>query len=256
MNASPSVVVHRDAEHLAAAAAARLITRVAGLQAQTDSAHVSVALTGGRVGIAVVRAVADSPDRSSIDWDRVDLWWGDERFLPPGDPDRNETQARQAFIDRVPVPSDRVHPMGADTGSFAGDPEAAAAAYAEELESARTARGGAGFDIVLLGVGPDGHVASLFPGHPAQQAGGSAVAVHDAPKPPPTRISLTMSTIRAASEVWLIVAGDDKADAVVGALAEGRFPAAEARGVDTTLWLVDQAAAARLPSDVDRIAAS
>lgn len=252
MTMPPTIVVHRDVDHLAISAAARLITRVSELQAQRDPGDtVSVALTGGGAGIAVARAVADSPDQSSIDWSRVDLWWGDERFLPPGDPERNETQAREALIDRVPVPPRRVHPMGADAGPFAGDPEAAATAYAGDLESTGVAA--RGLDIVLLGVGPDGHVASLFPDHPARDADGLAVAVHDAPKPPPTRVSLTMTTIRSAAEVWLVVAGNDKADAVAAALTAAPLPATQAHGTDTTLWLVDRAASSRLPPGSDRI---
>lgn len=229
-----TVIVHQDADVLAEAVAARLITRLIDLQAEQGT--VSVALTGGRVGIATLRAVASSVAHKAVNWGVVDLWWGDERFLPAGDPERNETQARSALLDHVSVDPARVHVMGADDGQFTDDPEAAAAAYADELHSAK-------LDIVLLGVGPDGHVASLFPDHPALQDDRAAVAVHDSPKPPPTRISLSMPVIRSADEVWLVVAGADKASAVKSALTEDRLPAARAQGTHTTLWLVDEAAA-------------
>lgn len=256
MNAPPTVVVHHDAADLADAVAARLITRIVDLQDEQET--VSVALTGGRVGIATLRAVADSPAHAAIDWNRVDLWWGDERFLPPGDPERNETQAREALLDRVPVPAERVHPMGADDpdGAFAGDPEAAAAAYGAELD-ARLEDLGNDLDIVLLGVGPDGHVASLFPEHPALQDSRTAIAVHGAPKPPPTRISLSLPTIRDADEVWLVVAGEDKASAAAMALSGAgpvQIPAAGAQGTLATRWLLDRAAAAELPPGLDRVA--
>src|SRR6266487_5696051 len=124
---APSILVNRDAEG-------------SGKIAQ-------VVLTGGRVASVVYRAVAESPARTAIDWSRVELWWGDERFLPDGDPDRNETQAREALLSHVDVDPARVHAMPADTGQGA---EAAAAAYASEL----TAAGSPTFDVLILGVGP------------------------------------------------------------------------------------------------------
>src|SRR5699024_4406133 len=246
MTADPQIIRHTDADELAEAVAVALITRI--VEYQRTQSTVSVALTGGGMGTAVLRAVAastSSPDtQPPIDWAHVDLWWGDERFLPPGDPERNETQAREALIDRLPIPPERVHPVHADTGSVAGDPDAAAALYAAEFEDA-----GGRLDIVLLGVGPDGHVASLFPGHTSQHSDRVAVAVHASHKPTPMRVSLTMSTIRSAREVWLVVAGADKADAVTSALTgtgSDPLPAAEAEGTDATLWWVDQKAASGL----------
>lgn len=234
----PTVIVHRDADLLANATAARLITRLVDVQAAQGTA--SIALTGGRVGIATLRAVAASPANAAVNWRAVDVWWGDERFLPAGDPERNETQAREALLDHVSVDPGRVHVMGADEGPFSGDPEAAATAYAADLDGAK-------LDIVLLGVGPDGHVASLFPGQPALKDERLAVTVRDSPKPPPTRISLSMPVIRSADEVWLVVAGADKASAVESALTDDRLPAARAQGSRSTLWLLDKAAASGLP---------
>jgi 6-phosphogluconolactonase len=196
-----------------------------------------VVLTGGRIAAKVLQTVKDLPAARGIDWSRVDLWWGDERFLPAGDPERNETQAREALLDSLPLDPARVHPMAA---SDAGDDATSAAArYAIEV-------GDTAFDVVMLGVGEDGHVASLFPGHESPE--GVAAAVHGSPKPPPTRITLTMSAIQRAAEVWLIAAGDGKADAIGAALSGTDLPAAHAKGREKTFWLLDEAAAAKRAS--------
>src|SRR5262249_11034870 len=121
---TPQVVVYGNAELLAAATAARLVTRLVDAQAARGSA--SLALTGATPGIAALEHLRATPARDAIDWSRVDLYWGDERFLASGDPERNETQARQALLDHVPVDSDRVHVMAPSDGEFGNDPEAAA----------------------------------------------------------------------------------------------------------------------------------
>lgn len=247
MNDNSSVVIHDGPEVLAAAVAARLLTRIADAQAQRGEA--SVALTGGTIGIATLRAVATSPARDAVDWSALDVWWGDERFLPPGDPERNETQAREALLDHVAVDESRIHAMPA---SGSDEPEAAAERYAAALGEARSGSPSAAwFDVVMLGVGPDGHVASLFPEHTALRDERTVVAVHDAPKPPSTRLSLALPTIKTADEVWLVVAGDDKASAVRSALRGAdplQIPAAGARGRHATRWLLDHAAATELPA--------
>ncbi|MDQ2587560.1 6-phosphogluconolactonase [Saccharothrix yanglingensis] len=237
----PEVVVHRDGDLLAAATAARLLTALVDAQAARGTA--SLVLTGGRTGIAVLEQVRSSPARDAVDWSRVDLWWGDERFLPSGHPERNETQAREALLDHVPAA--RAHVVEPSDGRFGDDPEAAAAAYAEELGSAPE------FDVCLLGVGEEGHVASVFPDSPAvRERDLAVVAVRDCPKPPPTRVSLTLPTIRASREVWLMTTGAAKAAAVatgLGGAPEADLPAAGAVGRSRTLWLLDTAAAAKLP---------
>jgi 6-phosphogluconolactonase len=254
---STSVIIHRDAEVLAEAAAARLITRIVDAQAARGEA--SVVLTGGRIGTAMLAAVWRSPAHSAVDWSAVNLWWGDERFLPPGDPERNDTQARDALLDHVPVDPSRVHPMPANDGEFADDPERAAEVYGTSLAAATPPGADSDvpeFDVLMLGVGPDGHVASLFPEFPAlYEEDRSVVAVHGAPKPPPTRLSLTLPSIRSAADVWLIVAGEDKAPAVQMALSGAgptQVPAAGATGRHSTMWLLDQAAASKLPPGLDR----
>ncbi|MER6095637.1 6-phosphogluconolactonase [Streptomyces sp. NPDC001728] len=245
---TPQLVVHRDKELMAEAAAARLITRIVDAQAVRGSA--SVVLTGGRNGNGLLKALGSTPARDAIDWSRLDLWWGDERYLPEGDPERNVTQAREALLDRVPLDPARVHAMPASDGPYGADVDAAAASYAAELAAAGDGAVPA-FDVLMLGVGPDTHVASLFPELPAvRETERTVVGVRGAPKPPPVRISLTLPAIRSAKEVWLLAAGEDKAKAAAIALSgagEVQAPAAGAYGRSRTLWLLDAAAASELP---------
>ncbi|HEY2765357.1 MAG TPA: 6-phosphogluconolactonase [Pseudonocardiaceae bacterium] len=250
----PDIVVHANADVLAAAAAARLVTRLVDIQTAAGSA--SVTLTGGRSGVAVLRQVAATPAAAAVDWQRLDVYWSDERFLPTGHPERNETQARQALLDHVNISPDRVHPMGASDGPWGNDPDAAAQAYEDLfLDRRRSEDHGPApsFDICLLGVGEDGHVASVFPSSPAgYESERAVVAVRGAPKPPPTRITMTLPAIRCAAECWLIVTGSDKAAAVAMALSgagQVQVPAAGATGRRRTLWMLDRAAAAKLPRD-------
>jgi 6-phosphogluconolactonase len=251
------VVVHRDAGLLAAAAAARLVTGLVDAVAARGVAH--VVLTGGGVGIATLQALALSPARDALDWRHLHVWWGDERFLPAGHRDRNETQARAALLDQVPLDPARVHPMPAEGGEFGSDVDAAAAAYAEQLQAVCEPENRDGvppFDILLLGVGPDAHVASLFPERPElYETERRVVAVRGAPKPPPTRITLTMPAIQSAQSVWLLAAGADKAAAVSMALRPAGMmavPAAAAHGRRATLWLLDRAAAVDVPPGLAR----
>lgn len=253
------VVVHGTAQLLAEAAAARLVTRLVDVQAASGHAH--VVLTGGGIGIATLAAVADCPARDAVDWSALDVWWGDERFLPAGDPERNETQARAALLDHVPLPAARVHAMPASDGPWGSDVDAAADAYAAELAAATRPEDHSDvprFDVLMLGVGPDAHVASLFPGHPAlYEEERSVLAVRGAPKPPPVRISLTRRAIQRAQDVWLLAAGAEKAGAVSLALSQAgevAVPAAAAHGCRRTLWLLDRAAAVKVPPALTRLA--
>lgn len=251
----PDVVVHATADVLAAAAAARLVTRV--VDVQTASGSASVVLTGGRSGIAVLRQIAATRSAGAVDWRRLDVYWSDERFLPTGHPDRNDTQARKALLDHVNVDPDRVHPMGSSDGPWGNNPDAAAQAYEDLLLHRLRPEDHDGpapsFDVSLLGVGDDGHVASVFPSSPAvYETDRAVVAVRGAPKAPPTRITMTLPAIRCAAEVWLIVAGSDKAAAVamaLGGTGEVQLPAAGSTGRRRTLWMLDRTAAAKLPRD-------
>lgn len=253
--AARDIAVHADPDVLAAAAAARLVTRLVDLQ--SAGGVPKLVLTGGGVGIAMLEHLRHSPARDAVDWSRVEFYWGDERFLPPGDPERNETQARAALLDHVRVDPARVFPMGADTGTGPSGADAAAEEYAAVLaRAARPEDHGPvpSFDVLLLGMGGEGHTASVFPHSPAvYETERSVVAVHGCPKPPPTRVSLTLPAIRRAAEVWIVTTGEAKAAAVAMALSgagEVALPVAGAQGRRRTRWLLDRAAASKLPRDL------
>jgi 6-phosphogluconolactonase len=257
------VSIHPDSSVLLAAIAARLITKLVDTQDKYGEA--TVVLTGGTMGIGTLRAVADSPARQAVDWSKVNIWWGDERFVEADSPDRNTVQAHEALLGRLPLDPARVHRPGS-TEDFATADDAAAD-YARELAEAaaaehegdssdRAAQAVPRFDVLLLGVGPDAHVASLFPEMAGiRETERTVVGVENAPKPPPSRISLTLPVIKSADEVWMLVAGEDKAGAVGLALAGAgavHVPAAGARGRTRTLWLIDAAAAAKVPRELVR----
>jgi 6-phosphogluconolactonase len=247
---APEVFVHTSGDLLASAAAARTVTRLADAIAAEGHAH--LVLTGGGIGTKVLAAIAAAPARDAVDWRHVDFWWGDERFEPAGDPERNETGARAALLDALRVDQARVHAVAGPDGPDGDDPDAAAARYAAELAAAAgDGHAVPAFDVLMLGIGPEGHVASIFPDSAAAHATGSVVAVRNSPKPPPTRISLTFGAIQAAREVWILASGAEKADAVAEALSGvsmDKLPAAGARGRDRTLFLLDEAAASKLPA--------
>lgn len=244
MSTAPLVVIHPDKQAVADAGAARLVTALLDAQAAGRDPHVS--LTGGSLGSAIIASILEVPAHTAVDWSRVSVWWGDERYLPSGDADRNDTQNDAAGLDRLGLDQERVHRV-------AGPDSSDSAEQSAELYSAAVrASGGGEFDVMILGVGPDGHVASLFPGHPAQlTADAIAVAVHDSPKPPPDRVSLTLECLGRSERVWFLVAGADKAQAVRHGV-EGAGPevssAAQVHGRRETIWLVDADSASALPA--------
>ena len=244
----PGVMVYDDAQSLAVAVADRLIERLAEAQALRGSA--SLVLTGGRTGIAVLKQVRTTPPRrQDVEWSAVDFFWGDDRFVGKSHPDRNELQARRALLDHLDVDPARVHPMEASDGKYGADAGRSARAY-RQLVAEHQVEGEPLFDICLLGIGEDGHVASLFPGLDAvQERTLTALSVHGSPKPPPTRITLTLPALCGSREVWLLATGGGKADAVARVLAgaaAAEVPAAGVRGLDRTLWFLDSAAAGTL----------
>ena len=236
------LLVHRDSETLAADVVSRLLERLEDAQSRGEVPQIG--LTGGSIAEAVHRELARRAGDSSVDWSRVEFWWGDERFVPAGSPDRNAGQAAEALLDHLAVDPARVHPVG--TSDAFATAEDAAAAYGDTIRT----HGAGAFEVLMLGVGPDGHIASLFPGHPALDVGDAiAVAVHDSPKPPPDRVSLTFGALNRSRAVWFLVSGAEKADAVAAALTGGDVHEIPARGVVgqvETLWLVDEAAASAL----------
>ncbi|AYF99058.1 6-phosphogluconolactonase [Protaetiibacter intestinalis] len=236
---------------LANAVAARFIKRLVETLAEQDRAH--VVLTGGTMGEAVLAAVRESARRDTVDWSRVTFWWGDERYLPAGDPDRNETQSRHALLDALELSPAQVKAFPA-LGEHA-DIEAAAEAYAAELAAAAPA--GAThprFDITFLGVGGDGHIASLFPDHEAiRDTQHVVLAETNSPKPPPARLTLTLPVINSSERVWLVLAGADKAGALGLALADANphdVPVAGVSGRARTVFFVDAEAAAEVPENL------
>ncbi|WP_375422984.1 6-phosphogluconolactonase [uncultured Friedmanniella sp.] len=235
----PEILQYADATEVAEALAVRLLARLTELQA--DGGTVQLCLTGGRIASRAYARLADDGPHSDVDWTRVGLWWGDERFVPADDEDRNDKSTLEVLREPLGLPAELVHQMPASDGGV--DLDRAAADYAAELGSTT-------FDICLLGLGPDGHVASLFPDHPSSKASGEVIAVRHSPKPPPDRISLTLSVINRSSEVWFLVSGEDKAEGAAKALTGGEadpVPGALAHGTDRTVWLIDDAAASRLP---------
>lgn len=242
-----ALVVEADRDSVADAVADRLLAELEDLQAAGNIA--SIVLTGGTIADVMHRALAVKSASSGVDWAAVEIWWGDERFLPEGDADRNDGQARRAFLDSVGVNAARVHPVPYDDGSQ--NAAQAAESYAAALAKDSTDGASPRFDVVMLGVGPDGHVASLFPGHAAlDETDRSTVAVLDSPKPPSSRVTMTLPTLNNARHVWLLVSGADKADSVergVRGDAVGATPAAGVHGQESTTWFLDVAAASQLP---------
>jgi 6-phosphogluconolactonase len=257
MRVPATVLVHRDAGLLAQAVAGRLVVALVDSQAARGTA--ALVLTGGVIGTAALAQLEATPARDAVDWSSLDVWWGDERFLPAGNPERNETAARSALLDHVDLDETRVHPMPPADGPDGNDPEAAAERYTGVLAAAARPEDHGPvptFDVLLLGVGPDGHVASVFPESPASYDSRPVVAVRGAPKPPPTRLTLTLAAINAAREVWVLAAGEEKATAVHLALSGAgsvQVPAAGVRGRARTLWLLDRAAASLLPPGLPRL---
>ena len=184
--------------------AGELLARLA--DAQAGGGVPQIGLTGGGIADAVHHELARLSASSEVDWSRVVVWWGDERFVAPDSADRNAGQARAAFLSTVGVDPANVHEM--PSTADAADVEAGAAAYSDERPRSSAA---ATFDVLMLGVGPDGHVASLFPGFPQLDVDDRiAVAVTDSPKPPPERITLTFAALNRAKAVWFLVSGDEQ----------------------------------------------
>lgn len=224
------VVIHPHADALVDGAARRLLERLEQLQRGGRTAQ--WCLTGGRIATRIYQRMAELVGESGVDPSRVELWWCDERFVPTDDPDRNAGQALGILAGQLRIDSALAHPIPAADGQVTL--EDAALTYASEL-------GDTVFDVCLLGMGPDGHVASLFPGHPsAASTSATVIGVTDSPKPPSNRITLTLPVLNRSGEVWFLVSGEDKAEAVGRALAgDPQLPASHVRGTQATVWLLD-----------------
>ncbi len=240
----PRVEVHESAEELATTVAGAFLRFVTVRQAAGDVPQ--VVLTGGTIADKIHREITRLGADSDVDWSSIDFFWGDERFVAPDSDDRNAKEARAVMLDVLPVDPARIHelPSTADADSV----DSAATAYAETVRSV----GRGSFDLLMLGVGPDGHIASLFPGFPQLDIHDAiAAGVTGSPKPPPERVTLTFPALARSEEVWFVVSGDDKADAVGRALAATppgvhEIPATGVRGQVETIWFLDRAAASRV----------
>ncbi|MGO1508004.1 MAG: 6-phosphogluconolactonase [Microbacteriaceae bacterium] len=250
-SAEKVVVVDPTPAAVADRVADRFLTRVRARTRNGRLAH--IALTGGSMGGAVLAAVARHAKVSSIDWTLVHFWWGDERFVASADADRNARQSREALLDHIDIPAENIHEVAATDDGISLDE--AAAAYAAELARFGTdEEPWPSFAVCFLGVGPDGHVASLFPDRAeVTVTDAAALPVRDSPKPPPERVTLTRPVINASKRVWLVLTGADKASALGLALAGANYanvPAAGAKGRKRTVFFVDEAAAAEVPEDL------
>lgn len=190
-----------------------------------------IVLAGGGTPKACYRLLA----QANPDWSKWQIFFGDERCLPPEDAERNSRMAEEAWLDRVEIPAGNIHPIPAELGPVEG-----ARRYAELLEGVRGAEGPL-FDLVLLGLGEDGHTASLFPGHRHPQ-GPLALPVTDAPKPPPERVSLSPGALGDCGVLLFLVTGAGKRDAVARWRAGGAIPAAGIRPAGVGEVLLDRLA--------------
>ena len=246
-----------DLEELISSAALKFIDVVAQAQSLNGGVHgdgiARVVLTGGGAGIGMLkelrlldqaaRAQGEGFPALRIGWERIHIFFGDERNVPVSDPDSNEGQAREALLDHVDIPNRHIH--GFDLGAISMS--SAADAYEEELREYAPQ----GFDLHLLGMGGEGHINSLFPHTDAvREQEEFVVAVHDSPKPPSERLTLTLPAIAKAKHVWLLVAGEEKAEAAAhvaaGSPAED-WPAAGAHGAKETILFLAENAAGKLP---------
>lgn len=242
MNAKDTVHVLATRAELVRAAAQEFVGALANALA-AKRGTVDLAISGGLVSEAVLPAADRLRDR--VEWARVRVWWVDERFVPAHDARRNDESAIRALFARVP--DARLRPMPADAGQgILAARDSYATAWSSEM-------GEAPLDLLLVGMGPDGHVASLFPHHATLEAREPVLAEIDSPKPPPWRITLSLPVLRAARRTMIVTAGAAKAAALARALREhppvapGDVPVSSLRGPSTSWWIDREAAALLRP---------
>jgi 6-phosphogluconolactonase len=237
-NGNRNIIAVADAAALARAASERVLARIGG-----NTGRVAICLTGGSSPKRLYELLGADPCQGRIPWDRVHWFIGDDRFVPAGDARNNMAMARTIFLDRL-APADHVHPINTEAAS----PDAAAQSYqtelksfygADQLDPARPL-----FDVVLMGVGPDGHTASLFPGYPATLETERWVVgvpkAHVEPLVP--RVTLTFPALGSCREMLFEVSGPDKRAILTRVLAGDDLPASRAHSVGETVWLADRAA--------------
>jgi 6-phosphogluconolactonase len=222
--------------------AAEAVVRIINESVQANGTC-SLALSGGSTPRTLYRLLS-SQFRDQIPWTKVHVFWGDERYVPPGDPQSNYRMAKETLLDRVASPAGNVHPM--PTG--VPDPDVAARDYEKTLRN-YFSRKWPHFDLVLLGLGDEGHTASLFPGSPALEETRRWVVAVKAPSEPPLRLTLTLPALIEAANIYFLVAGPNKAQALYHVLTGSpdpkSYPASGIRRAGgTVIWWVDREAAA------------
>lgn len=243
-----NVSIYPDAEFLARAAADHFIEIAE--QAVRERGLFSVAFSGGNTPLMLYHLLATEPFSERVDWSRTHIFWGDERCVPPDHADSNYFRASQALLERVPIPPENIHRIPAEL-----PPDEAALAYEETLlrffepQAGQSGENEGGFDLALLGMGDDGHTASLFPGTPAIEEQARWVMAQYVDKLAAWRITLTPALLNRSRRVIFLVAGPGKSytlqRVVYGTYFPDRYPAQIVRPASgEVLWLVDEAAAA------------
>lgn len=262
--AERTTIVYPNPQVLVQAVAARTLLTITDLLAEPGRTRVDIAVTGGTDGIHVLKVMGESPLAEAVDWSRVHVWWGDERFVAANDDDRNAKQAREALFGKLiasgAMPAANIHEMPADgrdpeeiAGSSPEQTDAVLAAAAAEYQRELIDQLGPepALDIAMFGVGPDAHFASLFPDHGEAEIADPDIlvaGVRDSPKPPPLRVTLTVPMIARSRHTWVFTSEERKADAVAMAFAKRDNPHAPSSYADgeELLWLIDKGAASKL----------
>ena len=241
----PNIKIFKDSTELSLAAAE--IFTASSSQAITQHGQFLVALSGGSTPNRLYQLLASAPYRDQIDWAKVHVFWGDERCVPKDDPGNSYFQARQALLDHVNIPADNVHRVLSDL-----EPASAALEYAQTLKNfSAPPLEWPRFDLVLLGMGDDGHTASLFPGSPVDATAPVIAVTANYQDRPANRVSLTPMVFNSARKVIFLVTSLSKAVTLTQVLSDihkmDLLPAQRIQPIDGELiWLVDEAAASKL----------
>lgn len=236
-----SVEIRRaiNAQDVAEQASAEIITSLAGLLEKQEQVH--LALTGGTVGIKTLAALEQHSELAKLDLNRIHIWWGDERYVEQNSPDRNAIQAREALLDHVEFPQENIHEFPAtDSGLNVVEASEVFQKHIQEVFAGAQPK----MDLTILGMGPDGHIASLFPGHTYPST--DIVSIDSSPKPPSERLSFSYEMLNRSTKIIFVVSGIDKAEAVekIHTETECVLPAAKIAALNETLWFIDEAAGA------------
>lgn len=228
-----------EPQALAHAAASAAIEKLQRLTKSRDIVHIG--LTGGTVGIMTLAAWSAHPERDSIDYSKVHFWWGDERYVDQDSGDRNFIQAWDALLANIEVPFENLHEFPSSSDGLTL--EEARKEFELEFSSLNPI-----MEFALMGMGPDGHVASLFPGHEDLEQQGLIIAEGNSPKPPSERLSLSYAVLNTAQEIWFLIAGADKSMPLASVFSDDptALPVGRISGTQCNRWFIDEAAAAAL----------